>query len=77
MTKECDTVFSSKQISLSVNITGKQLMVSLVFQNTAKPPAGLPLLGKALAVAGVKQVLALSSVESSKRFALNWVSKVS
>ena len=39
-------------------------MVSDVFQNTAKPPFGLPPLGEVLGVASVKQAKVLLSVKS-------------
>ena len=52
-------------------------MVSVVFQNTAKPPAGLSLLGEIRSVAGVKHVIVFLSFESPSSFALNWVNKVS
>ena len=77
MTKECDIVCSFKPIIVLVNITGKKLMVSFVFRNAAKPPAGRPSFGELLIVANVKQVIVLSSVKLSSSFALNSVNEAS
>ena len=50
-------------------------MVSDVFQNTAKPPLGLPPLGEVLAVAGVKQAMVLLSDNRSSSLAIKWSTK--
>ena len=77
MTKDCDIVCTFKPIILFMNLIGKKLMVNVILQNTVKPLAVLSPLGEVLTVASIKQVMVLSSVESSSSFALIWVNKVS